>query len=285
MMKHHDPARFGCRLTLHSHGGLPTNDEIKTPLVVFVHGFTANGEYFKDHADYVQRSGYESAYFDYDSYVGINKAAAMLAARLNSCQQSIKKYGIFFVGHSMGGLVVRAAVRYHLPQLIESVKAIILLGTPNDGTLMNSWIVRRMIQWGEHMSNRVALNPYTRTPTCQSAKELTQSDPEEFLRKLNDSERGKPAIVPTLTISGGHRFLEMGGGIPQFLGNRGIQRIFAGAQNDGLVLEDSVNLSSVLKNSEQRIHLNGYSEYSDTNHSALARNQSIAILIVDFFKR
>ena len=285
MMKNHDPARFGCRLELHTSGELPADNEIKSPLVVFVHGFTADGEYFRSHADYVQRSGYDSAYFHYDSYLGINDAAAMLGDRLKSCQRAIRKHGLVFVGHSLGGLVVRAAIRYHLPKMVESVRGMVLLGTPNDGTLIDSRIVSRMLDWGQTISQKFALNPYTRSTACRSAKELVQSDPQQFLRRLNDAERGQPASTPTWTISGGKKFIELGGGLWDFLGNKSLQRIFAGAQNDGLVPEASVDLGLILKNHENRLHVNGYPDYWKTNHTALAVNQSIAIKIVDFLRQ
>src|SRR5260370_1243518 len=174
-MKYHDPARFGCRLVLHTTGGLPADGEIKRTLVVFVHGFTADGECFRSHADYVQRSGYESAYFHYDSYVGIQKSAALLADRLRSCQKSIQTDGVVFVGHSMGGLVVRAVVKYHLQHVLGSVRGMVLLGAPNAGTL-NSELVDWTLDWGQHISKQFTVNPYTRTRFCRSAQELTRSD-------------------------------------------------------------------------------------------------------------
>lgn len=282
-MKYLDPARFGCQLVLYKTGGLPADGEIKKPLVVFVHGFTADGQCFQDHADYVQRSGYESAIFHYDSYVGIQNAATMLSDRLNSCDSAIREHGVVFVGHSMGGLVVRVLIKYHLPKLANYVRGMVLLGTPSDGTLINSRVFRRMLDWGENLSKEFTLNPYTRTALCRSAKELIQSDRQKLLKKLNDEERNKPATVPTCTISGGKRYIELGG-VWEFLANRGLQRIL-GERNDGLVPEASVNLVTVLGNAENRLHWNGYPEYWDINHTALAMNQSIAIKIKDFLRQ
>jgi pimeloyl-ACP methyl ester carboxylesterase len=280
----HEPVRSGPELISAKGANWLLPEEITAPLVVFVHGFTAHGRYLNRLADLVSRSGYTAAYFNYDSYVGIDNAAVQLASRLDACSSAISKWGVVLVGHSMGGLVVRACVAQPLGKLDAFVKGIVLLGTPNEGTLTNGWMLSRLLDLGDRLTK---FSAYFRVPACRAAKQITLSDDEQFILNLNASQRGHPAPFPTLTISGGLNEIELGTGQKLFWNkacNAMIQKALDEVPNDGLVLERSADLGRVLNETTNRRHDKGYPDYVITNHSALAGNQSVGTTILGFLR-
>jgi pimeloyl-ACP methyl ester carboxylesterase len=281
-MNNHDPVRFGSELVSVSTGEWLRHDEVTRPLVVFVHGFTAHGKYLWKHARRVPQAEYCAAVFNYDSYVGIDNAAKELASLLAG-YKTVFDHGIVFVAHSMGGLVTRFCVRNCLDALAICVKGVVLLGTPNDGTLNNGWMLARILDVGDRLTK---INPYFRLRTCRAAKQLTLCDEDNLIRNLNTEERGITATFSTLTIAGGQNYLEVGSPLfVDWLSNMMIQRALKRTQNDGLVPEASVNLGGVLKVGYGYTHRTGYTGYPTINHSALAGNQLVSDQILDFLKR
>lgn len=281
----HDPVRSGAELVSVRTGEWLLSEEIKRPLVVFVHGFTAHGRYLERPAKFVLGSGYTAAYFNYDSYVGIERAASALAARLDTHGRPLSQHGIVFVGHSMGGLVVRSCTARALGPLAAFVRGTVLLGTPNEGTLNNGWMLARILDVGDRLTR---FNPYFRLPTCRAAQQLTLSDSEDFLLNLNADQRKTPPSFPTLSISGGLNQIELGEGLRLLVNrlcNKIIQKALAEVPNDGLVLERSSDLGRVLNEPTKHRHFTRYDDYSTTNHSALAGNQEVTDLILGFLKR
>jgi hypothetical protein len=112
---------------------------------------------------------------------------------------------------------------------------------------------------------------------CRSAKQLTQSDADGFIKTLNAADRDAPLKVPTLTVSGGLSLLEFcNGRIRNGLVNQFVQNILR-TPNDGLVGESSANLQNVLGRLDLPItHDAAYPAYETTNHTYLIRSQSIA---------
>lgn len=282
----HDPIRFGAELVSVRTGKWLLSEEITRPLVIFVHGFTAHGQYLKRPAEFVLGSGYTTAYFNYDSYDGIEDAATSLAARLHTHSGPLSQHGMVLVGHSMGGLVVRSCTARALGSLAAFVRGTVLLGTPNEGTLNNGWMLARLLDVGDRLTR---FNPYFRLPTCRAAQQLTLSDKEGFLRNLNEDQRKTPTAFPTLSISGGLNRIELGEGLKLLfngLCNMIIQKALnKEVPNDGLVLERSSDLGRVLNEPTKHRHAIGYDKYARTNHSALAGNQGVAELILGFLKR
>jgi Putative serine esterase (DUF676) len=291
MMHDHDPVRFGPELVSETTGTFLRREEIERPLVVFVHGFTAHGRYLKKHATFVQQSNYCAAYFNYDSYVGVDVAAAKLASRLKYYAEAITHHGLVFIAHSMGGLVARLCASKSLGPLSNHLKGLVLLGTPNQGTLNNGWMIARILDTGDLLAG---LSPYLRTPICRAAKQLTRCDPDGLIERLNSTQLGKPALCPTLTIAGGLNFIELSENPKHWVNsacNKMIQTVLGDGPNDGLVPETSVNLTAILGSTSGYWHKGhhddhpDYDDYPDTNHSALAGNQDVSYIILDFIQK
>jgi pimeloyl-ACP methyl ester carboxylesterase len=70
--------------------------------------------------------GCDASFFSYDWRLGLDELGARLAARIAS-----ERRPVILVGHSMGGLVARAAARI-LPK--RAVRRLIMLGAPNQGS-------------------------------------------------------------------------------------------------------------------------------------------------------
>jgi pimeloyl-ACP methyl ester carboxylesterase len=289
-----DVIRHGAVLASSTTGELLLPGELSSPLVVFVHGFTASGRYLRVPAACVQRKGYHSTCFDYNSYEGIDNAAAALAERLHHHEEQLAVYGVVFVGHSMGGLVVRCCVHSELRDLKKYVRGVGLLGTPNEGTLQGKFILARLLEWGE---TTTGIMPFSRLATCRAARQLTLSDKgdkrECFLTRLNEAER-KASHIQTLSISGGLKYLELGNkpdAIRDIITNALIQRLLGEGGNDGLVQEKSADLGQVLGKTSNHEHKGqdgsdegAYVEYKRTNHGALTYNQAISDMILDFLR-
>jgi len=279
----HDVVRGGPELVAFETKGWIVATDINRPLVVFVHGFTSHGRYLSEQAAYVHGHGYYSAYFNYDSYKGIDIGAKQLAERVAVCAKPIAEKGFVLIGHSMGGLVVRACANLFLNALTQHLRGVVLLGTPNKGTLPK--ILPRVIDWGDAISG---IDPYRRLPTCRAAKQLTLADSEKFVESLNTKEKKGKAPIPILTVSGGLAWLEVGekpGSFRDWLANRTIQKALSAKPNDGLVVETSADLRDVLGRNTNRSHNNGYSGYDETNHTSLTKNQPIGDLIIAFLKK
>jgi esterase/lipase len=75
---------------------------------------------------------WDAYYFDYDFHRTIPESGAALAQTLQAAFPEAKPE-ITLVGHSMGGLVSRAALLQHGD--LGMVKRLVMLGTPNHGTL------------------------------------------------------------------------------------------------------------------------------------------------------
>ena len=124
-----DPIRGGPELVRLDNSWVSTQDIVK-PAVVFVHGFTSNGRYMLDLAQYTAAHGFVSLLFNYDSYKGIDQAAKDLEARLHSIEDGLKQHAYALVAHSMGGLVARFFARQAVPSLRRRLKAVVLLACP-----------------------------------------------------------------------------------------------------------------------------------------------------------
>jgi len=276
-----DPIRSGASLsTAESHWLHPS--QIRAPLIVLIHGFTGDGEYLRKFATYCEGYGFLTALFEYDSYLGIDDAATKLTHRLAAAGERLIDVGFALIGHSMGGLVARAAICSLSPNHRKALKGLVTLGTPNAGTLSRE-LVGYMLDWAESISKP---HPFARSKACVSSQQLTKSDSQRFLDSLHSEEARLGDTVPRLSVSGGLSYLETASNrIRDRLQHIILQRLINELPNDGLVGESSADLRSAMSPSRNEIeHLNNYDEFLRINHSYLAANQDIATIVVNWLR-
>lgn len=279
-----DPIRQGPSLTRPDGSWATPADQIHDHLIV-VHGFTASSSYLRESARFFAESGLPTLLFDYDSYVGIDAAARSFLDLLDVLAPLQAGGRRVFIAHSMGGLVVRHALRLLAERhgrdgLTATVAGACYLGTPHAGTLVGQPGVAPLAELSDWLTG---LYPFLRSPLCTSARQLTLSDPERFIDVLNAADRDQPLGIPSLTISGGQRYLEFCSGRTRnsFM-NLSVQRRLRGP-NDGLVAESSADLTRVLGRADLPVmHVADYPGHSTTNHTFLVRNQLIAARVAQW---
>lgn len=277
MTEGHDVSRAGAELVDAASGSWLAPSQITSRLVIFVHGFTSHGRYLQPLAQYVAHYGFQTAIFNYDSYLGIDAAAASLRRLLLPLQTPLRSYGFCLVSHSMGGLV---SLQFACNTISDNpgLRGLVNLGTPHRGTL-NKRVVGMMLDWADQVT---LPNPYARSAACRASLQLTRSDAGALIDTLVSECQAK-ITLPMLSISGGMEFLEVGGigpiGYAQGLKNKLLQRIIDHQPNDGLVPENSANAVAVLGSQKGRQHLNTYADFPRTNHTHLTRNQQVAQLV------
>jgi pimeloyl-ACP methyl ester carboxylesterase len=278
-----DSQRTGAGLFKYSQGDfkIANSEEIKkSNTIILIHGFTANSEYLKLLGDFLEQENFNCIYFNYWSYDGIKKAGDCLISELNYYSSFFQKDNnrLRIVAHSMGGLVARQAIKTSK----SFFKKLVMLGTPNNGTLNDKWYIQFLLEYGEYISEEI---PHA-TPSCKSALELTKSDDNSgktFIDYLNSSWQCPPLdVFPVLTISGGLNWLDFSDNfLKNKLYNFFIQRSLDKAQNDGLVPESSVEIPNRVKS---YLHFNRYPNYSDVNHSNLIKSPTVFREIVKWLQ-
>lgn len=253
--------------------------------VILIHGFTANGHYMNSLAEALENHGCNTFMFNYHSYRGIKQAADSLGGLLNDINKLedkvITKNKVALVAHSMGGLVSRAL--FQLTPYSDFVSSMVTLGTPHCGTLYNSKLLEFIIGWGQKISTTMP----GFTTSCKSAKELTKTDSENGVPLLDKMAKSSQLLdsIPTLSISAGKPWLEVGYFFSNFIANSALQKEFKGFKNDGLVTESSSNLKySMNLTGNNSSHLSDYDEYSELNHTYIIQNYRLSLRIANWLK-
>lgn len=271
--------------------GWPAPEDFKSDkLLILLHGFTAHGSYLTEFGEFFAKFGYRVFIFNYNSYRGITKAAESLKDFLVRYDRlthgEILNRRVFLVAHSMGGLVARCLAL--MPDVSGMIRGIVMLGTPNNGTLNDSRLVSYFVDFGEYLTGAM---PEARNPACLSAKELIRSDVSDghsTIDRLNANWISSASIPPSISVSGGRRYLVVGKNkLKNILVNRLIQTAFGDQDNDGLVPEKSVNMYSEIlpEPHDNYIHYNSYPYYSVLNHSSLIKNQTLALEIIEWLDK
>lgn len=112
--------------------------------VVIVHGLARSAASMEDMSDMVKERGYRVCVVDYPTLVNnVETTLAKSSAQIDKCvtdfehklAQDHEAGTIHFVGHSLGGLVIRSYLAEH-QGLVESdyMGKVVFLGTPNHGS-------------------------------------------------------------------------------------------------------------------------------------------------------
>ncbi len=114
--------------------------------VVLLHGFAGLPIMSRPQARLLRRAGFETRELGYDSWAkSLSQICDRLAPRLARIVEGASG-PVHFVGHSMGGLVIRALIRRQRP---PNLGRVVMLGTPNAGSevadFVDSWPVLRPI--------------------------------------------------------------------------------------------------------------------------------------------
>ena len=104
--------------------------------VVLVHGLWVNGREMWLLRRRLQAAGYQTRRFSYPSLMNSPFENAM---DLNAFAESLDQECIHFVGHSLGGLVLRHLF-YHFPQ--QRPGRVVTLGTPHNGSSAAAGLLR-----------------------------------------------------------------------------------------------------------------------------------------------
>lgn len=244
-------------------------------VVLLVHGFTATAEDMSGLADFLQQDGAGCTVINctYPCFIGIDRAAEMIAARLKQLSGVIESNRVAVVAHSMGGLVARSLVA--LSGGDKYVRGVITLGTPHLGTLKDAGALSLFLGLMEKVKRSPLSGPYF--TESRSGKQLICADDEKLIEKL----RCAPCSpnVKWVSFSGGKRVIEFGSNwFKTAVANWYIQGYFGESDNDGLVGE----ISSCTQNPSLKtcmpdaIHLGkdaeDYCDFDQINHSALVNH-------------
>ena len=105
--------------------------ENEKPVVVLLHGFGRSTFAMWKLASRLEDAGYDVRRIGYGS---LTRTPAQIiddvAAQIDACCRH-RKTAVNFVGHSLGGLVIRAYLDNHL---VDNLGRVVLMGTPNQGT-------------------------------------------------------------------------------------------------------------------------------------------------------
>jgi hypothetical protein len=123
-------------------------------------------------------------------------------------------------------------------------------------------------------------------PSCLSALQLMKKDgTPPLIDRLAASKI--PSSVRFISVSGGLDELEFGRNpIINFLARRYLKIQFKDKRNDGLVPEESSDLTRLIDPPDKTLcqHHNSYKEYQKTNHSHLANSQAVALRLLTLIK-
>lgn len=269
----------------------PVADDFRTERgVLLVHGFASHCDNLRDLAQFFLDWGYTVFGFNYRSYTDLDSISRSLHDLLSRSVPAGLAHNqrLYAIGHSTGGLVLRRLLQV-APEPVP-LRAVAMLGTPNDATLTVD-LLRMLLRHIQLVSGFLSL-PEAAALGGALIRELTKNDPPPcIIDRMNQVDATAPSQVPFVTVSGG------GGPSGRFrvhrrrfwneVANRRIQRMLGGGPNDGLVLDESVNLGSKV-GSEAPLsrHLGqpAYGDWPQLDHSGLKESHIVALLVDEFFR-
>lgn len=110
--------------------------------IVLVHGIYMHGLLMRPLAKHLQANGFTTLTFNYPS---LRHSSTVNAARLAKRVEQLDTDIVHYVGHSLGGLVLRHLLAGHESRLPPG--RCVTLGTPHRGSLVADWMQRRRLGW------------------------------------------------------------------------------------------------------------------------------------------
>jgi len=128
-------AIYGVLLSSLSFASNQTNDHIKQAaekeVVVLIHGLGRSNIAMWRLAAYLENDGYDVHRVGYRSFnTTTEEVIANVSKQINDCCADEAR-PVHFVGHSLGGLLIRA---YLQENKLQSLGRVVMIGTPNNGT-------------------------------------------------------------------------------------------------------------------------------------------------------
>jgi len=245
-------------------------------IVLLVHGFTANGSYLYNLADYLDSSGEVRCLIaNYDSLGGTERSAQGILALLLSIEERIVDRSkdapwISLVGHSFGGIVCT----YMMKRLggKRFFDKLVTLGTPHGGVLGDKSYIASFTRFMQKLTNEPFFVPALGS---KATSELTLSDKQNMLKQLARKE----SEFPVSSISAGQPFIKLGKNrVTNIFTNRTLQHLLQEKPNDGLVVESSSDARQHFNSraTTKAQHLNSYPDFSKINHSEIVNSQYVA---------
>ena len=124
----------------------PSMYQADDELVVLAHGLGRSDWAMWRFAQRLENAGYKVCLLDYATLgVSVSRVLAETTEQIDACIKHAPK--VHFVGHSLGGLVVRAYLQNNHHSLDKAIMGqVVLIGTPNKGSeladyLSDSWLM------------------------------------------------------------------------------------------------------------------------------------------------
>ncbi|WOT06868.1 alpha/beta fold hydrolase [Shewanella youngdeokensis] len=123
-----------------------STEQLDKELVVLAHGLGRSDTAMWRLATRLEQAGYKVCRLDYASIgESVEAVLAQTSKQIDACIQYAPK--VHYVGHSLGGLVIRAYLQNNHVLPKESIGEVVLIGTPNKGSeladhLSDSWLMQ-----------------------------------------------------------------------------------------------------------------------------------------------
>lgn len=114
----------------------------RSEIVILVHGIYMHGLLMRPLAKHLRSNGFGTLTFNYPS---LRYSSTANAARLAERVERLDAGAVHYVGHSLGGLVLRHLMAGHGSRLPPG--RCVTLGTPHRGSLVADWMRRRHLGW------------------------------------------------------------------------------------------------------------------------------------------
>ena len=161
--------------------------------VLLVHGYICNHRVWDVVIPALRRSGHAVLALDLEPlFTGIDNYVGQVEAAVQSLRASTGRDQVALVGHSMGGLVIRAWMRAYGT---EHVKRVVTLGSPHHGTQLAvlSWTPNgSQMRWKSEWLAQLAEQE---TPETRSLIQIALSDSDNIVFPQNDQTLEGSAVT------------------------------------------------------------------------------------------